>query len=259
MLVCCGVFDEITVFFFEVGHTHCDADQLFTRSSIYLKYKDIWNFDLLCFFLLNSCSLVEFVEMIESLCPWKENIEKYLGPKFESAGIQMYCLLRMKHEGNEGKYQVKRSVHNTQGKWHDYKARDDMCRAVTIDNQPLTAEIFDTFDKLYVIPALPLTDGKELEYRELMNGIQGSAHRIHMAYSDMETSGPIVQSLVNEVNAMGVGRSVPLSWDASMYTNSLRVVVPTILEMSKEERAEYDTILHRKAVNRLHRITNGEP
>ena len=28
MLVCCGVFDEIMVFFFEVGHTHCDADQL---------------------------------------------------------------------------------------------------------------------------------------------------------------------------------------------------------------------------------------
>ena len=29
MLVCCGCFDEIDVFFFEVGHTHCDADQLF--------------------------------------------------------------------------------------------------------------------------------------------------------------------------------------------------------------------------------------
>ena len=53
MLVCCGCFDEITVFFFEVGHTHCDADQLFSRSSIYLKDKDIWNFDLLCHFLLH--------------------------------------------------------------------------------------------------------------------------------------------------------------------------------------------------------------
>ena len=47
-------------------------------------------------------------------------------------------------------------------------------------------DVFDTFDKPYVIPALPLTDGKELNYRKLMNGIQGSAHRIHMAYSDME-------------------------------------------------------------------------
>ena len=28
--------------------------------------------------------------------------------------------------------------------------------------------------------------------------------------------------------------------------------------MSVEERAEYDTILHRKAVDKLHRITNGE-
>ena len=81
MLVCCGCFDEITVFFFEVGHTHCDADQLFSRSSIYLKDKDIWNFDLLCHFLLHSCALVEFVEMIERLCPWKENIEEHLVPK----------------------------------------------------------------------------------------------------------------------------------------------------------------------------------
>ena len=53
MLVCCGCFDEETVFFFEVGHTHCDADQLFSHSGIYLKDKDILNFELLCHFLLN--------------------------------------------------------------------------------------------------------------------------------------------------------------------------------------------------------------
>ena len=130
------------MFFFEVGHTHCDADQLFSRSSIYLKDKDIWNFDLLCEFLLNSCALVEFVEMIESLCPWKENIEQYLVPKSQSAGIQMYRLLRVKREGDEVRYQVKRSIHHSNGKWHDYKARDAHCQAVTIDNKPLTSKIF---------------------------------------------------------------------------------------------------------------------
>ena len=80
MLVCCGCFDEIDVFVFEVGHTHCDADHLFSRSSIYLRDKDIWNFDLLCHHLMNSCGIIEFVEMIDSLVPWKQNIEKYLVP-----------------------------------------------------------------------------------------------------------------------------------------------------------------------------------
>ena len=259
MLVCCGCFDEITVFFFEVGHTHCDADQLFSRSGIYLKDKDIWNFELLCHFLLNSCALIEFVELIETLCPWKENIEQHLVPKAQSAGIQMYRLLRVKREGNQVKYQVKRSVHHTNGKWHDYKCRDDMSQPVTVNNKPLTADVFDTFVKPYVIPALPLTDGKEVEYRELMHGIQGSAHRIHMAYADMETSAPIVQSLVDEVNAMRVGRSIPFGWDTSIYTHPVCVVAPTIVAMSPEERTEYDSILHRKAVDKLYRITNGEP
>ena len=92
-----------------------------------------------------------------------------------------------------------------------------------------------------------------------MSGIQGSAPRIHLAYSDLEVSGPIVQSLVDEVNAMRVGRSIPFNWDTSMYRNPIRVVAPTPLAMSAQERAEYDSIFHRKAVDKLHRITNGEP
>ena len=92
-----------------------------------------------------------------------------------------------------------------------------------------------------------------------MSGIQGSAPCIHFAYSDMEQSAPIVRSLVDEVNAMRVGRSIPFNWDISIYTNPLRVVAPTPLAMSVEERAEYDSILHRKAAEKLHRITKGEP
>ena len=55
---------------------------------------------------MNSCGIIEFVEMIDSLVPWKQNIEKYLVPTSRSAGIQMYGLLRIKREGNEVKYQV---------------------------------------------------------------------------------------------------------------------------------------------------------
>ena len=75
MLVCCGCFDEIDVFFFEVGHTHCDADQLFSRSSIYLRDKDIWNFDLLCHHLMNSCAMIEFVEVNGSWTDYKSRAD----------------------------------------------------------------------------------------------------------------------------------------------------------------------------------------
>ena len=69
-------------------------------------------------------------------------------------------MLRVKREGAEVKYQVKRSVHHSEGKWHDYKARDDACQAVTVNNKQLTPEIFDNFNKPYVIPGLPQIDGK---------------------------------------------------------------------------------------------------
>ena len=156
--------------------------------------------------------------MINSLCPWKENFEQYLVPN--------HSLQVSKKSGGGGlKYQVKRSVHHTSGKWHDFKAQDDMSQSVTINNKPFTADVVDMFDKPYVITALPLTDGKVPKYMELMNVIQGSAHRIHMAFLDMEISCRIVQSLVNKFNAMRVGHSTPFSWDTSLCTNSLRSVV----------------------------------
>ena len=39
----------------------------------------------------------------------------------------------------------------------------------------------------------------------------------------------------------------------------IHVVAPTPLAMSVEEPAEYNSILHRKAADKLHRVTNGEP
>ena len=259
MLVCCGCFDEIDVFFFEVGHTHCDADQLFSRSSIYLRDKDIWNFDLLCHHLMNSCAMIEFVEMIEALCPWKQNIEQYLVPTSRSAGIQMYRLLRIKREGSQVKYQVKRSVHEVNGPWTDYKSRADHCQEITNDNIQLNSDIFEHFNKPYVIPPLPVIDGKEVEYKEHMTCVNACAQRIHMAYADLEVSAPIVQSLVDEVEGMRRGKEVPFEWDTTIYSNPQRRIAPTLQEMSPEERADYNSILHRKAVDKLYRITNGEP
>ena len=56
LLVCVGVFDEIHVFFFQVGHTHCDQDQIFSRSSVHLVDKTFFTFQQLCYHLKRSCS-----------------------------------------------------------------------------------------------------------------------------------------------------------------------------------------------------------
>ena len=50
----------------------------------------------------------------------------------------------------------------------------------------------------------------------------------------METSALIVQSLVDEVNAMRVGHVIPFGWDVSIYTHPLCVVVPTVIAMSQK-------------------------
>ena len=51
-LVDCEVFEEITVHFFLVCHTHCDIDQLFLRIAIYLKVSAHYFFAILLFIFL---------------------------------------------------------------------------------------------------------------------------------------------------------------------------------------------------------------
>ena len=72
MLVCCGYFDGIAVclFFWSCTYPFRWLPTFF--HIFHLRDKDIWNFDMLCHHLLNSCSLIEFVEMIDSLVPLKE-------------------------------------------------------------------------------------------------------------------------------------------------------------------------------------------
>ena len=262
MLVCCGLFEEIQIFFFQVGHTHCDADQIFSRSSIYLRDKDIWNFDLLCLHILNSCGIIQFCEKVEHFVPWKQNIESLLVPKHQSTGIQQFRLFRIVKEEGVVRYQCKRNVHD-RGQWHDYSMTPNAIQKITIDNTPITAVVFDNFTAPYVIPGLPKTnvngEVKELEYRELHNAISGSAHRIHMSYANIEVSAPIIQSMVEEVDKMRHTRTIPFDWDISMYKNPACRGAPTILAMSDTEREDYNKILHRKAVDKLYKITNGLP
>jgi len=138
----------------------------------------------------------------------------------------MYRLLRIKREGSQVKYQVKRSVHEVNGPWTDYKSRADHCQEITNDNIQLNSDIFEHFNKPYVIPPLPVIDGKEVEYKEHMTCVNACAQRIHMAYTDLEVSAPIVQSLVDEVEGMRHGKEGPFEWDTTIYSNPQCRIAP---------------------------------
>ena len=61
--ICCHCFDENDLFFFEVGHTHSEADRIFSRNYIQRADKDMGNFEFLCRHFFISRGLIEFVEI----------------------------------------------------------------------------------------------------------------------------------------------------------------------------------------------------
>ena len=121
LLVCVGVFDEVQIFFFQVGHTHCDQDQIFSRSSIHLVDKTFFTFQQLCYHLKRSCSLIKYVDHLEFITNWRDNVE----PRLNStngvlAGITRHRLFRLKRFDDKVLFHCKRSVHDVDGHWLDF-------------------------------------------------------------------------------------------------------------------------------------------
>ena len=50
LLVCVGGFEEVHIYF-QVGHTHCDQDQIFSRTFVHLVDKACFTFEQLCYHL----------------------------------------------------------------------------------------------------------------------------------------------------------------------------------------------------------------
>ena len=73
--------------FFEVGHTHCNQDQIFCRSLIHLVDKTFSTFHQLCFHLKNSCSLTKYTEHIQFFTYWCVYVDKYLNRPTVLSGI----------------------------------------------------------------------------------------------------------------------------------------------------------------------------
>ena len=113
LLVCCGVFDEIKIFFpWSWSHP------LWPRSNIFqIIYSSGWQrfftFAQLCFHLKNSCSLIKYTEHIEFLTNWRDNVHDHLyGPTLLS-GITRHHLFQIKRTDDSAvQFYCKRNAHD---------------------------------------------------------------------------------------------------------------------------------------------------
>ena len=98
-LVDLGLFKEVNVFFFQVGHTHCDIDQLFSRVSIYLKDKHIFTFEDLCNAVkeaLGGWSFVKHAVKLEFFANWRDTIDSMFISSHKLEGITRFRYFRLR-------------------------------------------------------------------------------------------------------------------------------------------------------------------
>ena len=264
LLVCCGVFDEIQIFFFEVGHTHCDQDQIFSRSSVHLVDKDFFTFEQLCFHLKNSCSLIKYTEHIEFFTNWRDNVHDHLNGPTLLSGITRHRLFRIKRMDNgEVLFHCKRNAHDTEGPWHDFNCVREKSIPLTVDNKQLGVDFLEQMTVPSVIPCLPTVEingtVKEVEYTQFMQGIEKLVPKIQALYDNQERATRIINTMKEEVEKMRLTRSFQPAWMLELYTNPLRVSTVNETEISPEELSEFQRIMKRNAVDKLYKLENGLP
>ena len=172
-LVDCGVFEEITVHFFQVGHTHCDIDQLFLRIAIYLKVSTHYFFAILLFIFLachvrnvlimnhsgedkkvmtfedlcnavrqalggmrdrDGHSFVKFVGKLSHFANFRDMVKDYLAPKSQFQGITDFQLFRLRKVVIDGVTSTEFMVKRSMHEKGEYY--NFMCRQNT--HQPIT-------------------------------------------------------------------------------------------------------------------------
>ena len=135
LLVYVGVFDEVQIFFFQVGHTHPPF---------------IWSTRL---FLHSN----KYVDHLEYITNWRDNVE----PRLNStngvlAGITRHQLFRLKRFDDKVLFHCKRSVHDVDEPWHDFNCMADTPIPLTKDDKPLDLD----FRLGMTIPGLPTVEIK---------------------------------------------------------------------------------------------------
>ena len=91
----------MNVFFFQVGHTHCDIDQLFSHVSIYLKDKHIFTFEDLCNAVKEALggwpwSFVKYAVKLKFFDNWRDTIDSMFISSHKLEGITRFRYFRLR-------------------------------------------------------------------------------------------------------------------------------------------------------------------
>jgi hypothetical protein len=262
-LVDTGIFEEIEVHYFQVGHTHCDIDQLFSRIAIYLLDKCIFTFQE----LLDACKMalsgmdgwMKYTERITHFCNWKSTIEPFLVPVHHFSGITKFRAFRFTKKEGRGILMVKRSILDD-GPWHDFSYRTNTAQSITRDDMVLNADWFrNTRFHDYEIPALPVMNGVEREYQQLHISIVNCAQRIKDEVDDDEKANIIIQELEDEIQSWRAEKVCPCSWDFSIYLNPTTVTDEEAAFLSEADLAAIPALARERAEQRLYAMENGLP
>jgi hypothetical protein len=256
-LIDCGLFEEIYVHYFQVGHTHCDIDQLFSRIAIYLLDKVVINFD----DLLEACKLavagmdgwMKYVARITHFCNFKETVEPFLVAARDFTGITKFRAFKFSKINGRSVLQVKTTI-LTRGDWHDFQYNPGASQSITKNDIALDRNWYrDTKFVPYIVKGLPRKDGKEVEYNALRLSIKSCAQRIIDHIDDDTRAQPIIDGLLAEIESWRYDAVFQCSWDFSMYFNPLKTIC-NVQPLEVPPAAE----LLNKAEKRLNAMEKGE-
>jgi hypothetical protein len=261
-LVDCDLFEEIFVHYFQVGHTHCDIDQLFSRIAIYLLDKVVITFqDLLdaCKWALSGMDgWMKYTERITHFCNFKDTIEPFLVPPHAFTGITKFRAFRFLKQDRKCLFQAKASI-LSRGDWHDFHYSIGEPQQITKDDIALDKHWFETAHFVdYTVKALPKKDGKEVEYNALKMSIKMCSQRIKDHLDNDEYAEQVIAGLYSEIESWRYDQVFPGTWDLSIYLNPLKSASRSItIPLGVQPDVAPETL--RQAEQRLQAMETGAP
>ena len=148
LLVCVAVFDEVHSYFFQVCHTHC------------AQVTSFFTFQQLCYHLKRSFSLIKYVDHLEFIYNWQDNVEPRLNSSNRVlAGIIRHRLFRIKCFDDKVLFHCKRSMHDVDGSWHDFNCVQNTPIPLTKEDKPFL-EFLQGMQIPYTILGLPTVELK---------------------------------------------------------------------------------------------------
>ena len=226
-LVDLGLFKEVNVFFFQVGHTHCDIDQLFSRVSIYLKDKHIFTFEDLCNAVkeaLGGWSFVKFKHAVklEFFANWRDTIDSMFISSHKLEGITRFRYFRLRIVTDENgasnhELMVKRSIYE-EGNFYNFSFKHNTHQVLLENDFTFTPDFFvnTSLWKDYLVQPM-----REEDLQKFSKSLSVCLPRMQRTLQSREKGEDAFNLLSREIEMMKTGAVFAYNWNTTIYTNSV--------------------------------------